>query len=970
MRKITVALALVLVVALAAPAVQGETFPDVDEDHWAYEAVEALVAAGVVEGYPDGEYKGDQTMTRYEMAMIIQRTLDNINEEFERVDQDIMYLEEDISELEDGLTAAQAEDVVAIVERMMEDEIGPQDELSEGQAEQVTEIVEAMVAEFDEELEQLEAELGALRYVIETQTDALWAETDDIQDTIDALDARVEDLEEEEPAVEFWADYGIHYKHEDFVDLGDAGFITADDHDLEDWTLAVTGTPEVPVEQWALDAEDFEVNPADYTASEGYITDLYDFAEWVAAELEARMVETEPGDDGTSTDSFAAYAVDLAQDIQDDIAPNGTGILATHDFDVADTTTGVIDSGAGGFEEAWRIDYFSIWDGVEEESGDIDDFFLEEQGFTHELTVGADANRDAFDASLELTLLQKRTPIAGIFAPDPIDTSTDLDIEDAMLNIQTENLDLTYETEPALDIADFAAHGDANAPFAIPAYEQGVTAEFLGTEAFFIQTEDTSGDDSVDLSPSFSESYEDDDFADWDDEAENMVDVDYSHTGYLFGAQRGFEFGDLSLDVTGAAETGHTNWLHENNSLVFGAESEFDLDGIELGGDVAVSSDMRFGDIGTFVRGSASTELEGLAELSGNARWASDFEPIRGSDIFGDASDYEDGVVNDEIGAFFRVDQDLTDFLEEGYFEFGYLAEDMKLTAGGEVEPIENLTLDAEASQERYTEEWFGVPVFGEEGESYDFADNTVELGAEYEFNDLFTFGLGYELEMHADADDQLLDDIVEEYDGYVGYVEPGIWRTPDWEDYWEDWDDSLDDKQTIDVSADVEGFEVFDDLELGAGVSYEMVTGQDYLPAPAEETRFAIDSPELPWAVYDIDRTTIGVSGDAQYELGNSTFSNEISADLMSGTYYDFFAERGINELEAEFTEVDEFYDGESGDRTLISNTFSYSYDIGEDVDAYVDWTEEWLRFDDDILSDYFDYQSREVAAGVEISF
>ena len=46
-------------------------FPDVPENHWAYEAVEAMAKSGLVKGYPDGEFKGDRTMTRYEFAQIV-----------------------------------------------------------------------------------------------------------------------------------------------------------------------------------------------------------------------------------------------------------------------------------------------------------------------------------------------------------------------------------------------------------------------------------------------------------------------------------------------------------------------------------------------------------------------------------------------------------------------------------------------------------------------------------------------------------------------------------------------------------------------------------------------------------------------------------------------------------------------------------------------------------------------------------
>lgn len=50
-------------------------FPDVPANHWAYEYVKDLADKGLVEGYPDGEFKGDRMMTRYEYAAIIYRAL-------------------------------------------------------------------------------------------------------------------------------------------------------------------------------------------------------------------------------------------------------------------------------------------------------------------------------------------------------------------------------------------------------------------------------------------------------------------------------------------------------------------------------------------------------------------------------------------------------------------------------------------------------------------------------------------------------------------------------------------------------------------------------------------------------------------------------------------------------------------------------------------------------------------------------
>lgn len=55
--------------ALAAPA--SDLFNDVPMNHWAYGAVEQLAKDGILTGYGDGSFRGDQTVTRYEMAQII-----------------------------------------------------------------------------------------------------------------------------------------------------------------------------------------------------------------------------------------------------------------------------------------------------------------------------------------------------------------------------------------------------------------------------------------------------------------------------------------------------------------------------------------------------------------------------------------------------------------------------------------------------------------------------------------------------------------------------------------------------------------------------------------------------------------------------------------------------------------------------------------------------------------------------------
>ena len=52
-----------------------DMFPDVPENHWAYEYIHELAKLGIVDGYPDGNFEGDRMMTRYEMAAIVYRAM-------------------------------------------------------------------------------------------------------------------------------------------------------------------------------------------------------------------------------------------------------------------------------------------------------------------------------------------------------------------------------------------------------------------------------------------------------------------------------------------------------------------------------------------------------------------------------------------------------------------------------------------------------------------------------------------------------------------------------------------------------------------------------------------------------------------------------------------------------------------------------------------------------------------------------
>jgi hypothetical protein len=77
-KSLIITLALVFVLGIAGTAfAAANPFVDVPAKHWSYEAVSKLVKAGIVDGYGDGTFRGDRTMTRYEMAVIVAKAMAN-----------------------------------------------------------------------------------------------------------------------------------------------------------------------------------------------------------------------------------------------------------------------------------------------------------------------------------------------------------------------------------------------------------------------------------------------------------------------------------------------------------------------------------------------------------------------------------------------------------------------------------------------------------------------------------------------------------------------------------------------------------------------------------------------------------------------------------------------------------------------------------------------------------------------------
>ena len=86
--KKSLVLAMAMALGVTASAYAANPFSDVPAGHWAYDSVNKLAAAGVVDGYPDGTYGRDKLMTRYEMAQIVAKdmakgaTVDKLAAEF------------------------------------------------------------------------------------------------------------------------------------------------------------------------------------------------------------------------------------------------------------------------------------------------------------------------------------------------------------------------------------------------------------------------------------------------------------------------------------------------------------------------------------------------------------------------------------------------------------------------------------------------------------------------------------------------------------------------------------------------------------------------------------------------------------------------------------------------------------------------------------------------------------------------
>lgn len=66
-----------LLLTLACSTLTAQFFSDIPADHWAQDAVRELKEKGIIQGYENANFKGKQTLSRYEIAVLLKRTIQN-----------------------------------------------------------------------------------------------------------------------------------------------------------------------------------------------------------------------------------------------------------------------------------------------------------------------------------------------------------------------------------------------------------------------------------------------------------------------------------------------------------------------------------------------------------------------------------------------------------------------------------------------------------------------------------------------------------------------------------------------------------------------------------------------------------------------------------------------------------------------------------------------------------------------------
>ncbi|WP_027883582.1 S-layer homology domain-containing protein [Meiothermus rufus] len=213
-------------------------FSDVPAGHWAQEAVERIAACGLITGFPDGTFRGNQNLTRYQAALIFQRLLNEIAQGGECVkpqasgnglsDEDLTAIRNAIQELAAELAAlgvrvsalednAASKDDIARLEAALEElkNMKPEGGLDEAALADLADRVEAASVAADtalaqaqalaERLDGVEGDVAALKTQVEADADSIRALNElavllnqdvlSLQDRVTALEKQLGDVD-------------------------------------------------------------------------------------------------------------------------------------------------------------------------------------------------------------------------------------------------------------------------------------------------------------------------------------------------------------------------------------------------------------------------------------------------------------------------------------------------------------------------------------------------------------------------------------------------------------------------------------------------------------------------------------------------------------------------------------------------------------------------------------------------------
>ncbi|MDN5341676.1 S-layer homology domain-containing protein [Oceanotoga sp. DSM 15011] len=100
-------LIITMVLTLAFGSAFAQTFKDVPVNHWAYDAVQKISSIGILEGYPDGTFKGMDTVNRYQLTLTVSRTIDYTQQNLiAPLAEKISQLDKKVSSMSSGNTSS------------------------------------------------------------------------------------------------------------------------------------------------------------------------------------------------------------------------------------------------------------------------------------------------------------------------------------------------------------------------------------------------------------------------------------------------------------------------------------------------------------------------------------------------------------------------------------------------------------------------------------------------------------------------------------------------------------------------------------------------------------------------------------------------------------------------------------------------------------------------------------------------